>query len=385
MSQIIRATFSPAVPGQGNTRKVARSGRRYMSDSSMRTKPSIEEPSNMILPSSASSNCRSGISTFLIVPRMSVNCRRMNLTFSRSVRSRICAFVSRADVCLAMIEARRLLGDCSQLFAPDSRLKPMIGRQGMKLLKITGVFVALAGVAVLALVAAPFDSRALAQGRPERDLPERRGGALTVLAGRGAEIGISIADGSNGVVVEEVRPDSPAEKAGLKRSDVIVEFDGERVRSARQFGRLVQETPLGRTVKATVTREGQRQDVQITPTEDRGSAMIFDGDRIREQMGDLAGRFRDNFNFDFDLDGRMSGGRLGVTVQELTKQLADYFGAKDGVLVTAVTDGSAAARAGLKAGDVITSINSRAVASREDLVRSLRDADGDEVTIGFVR
>src|SRR5471032_1026485 len=98
MSQIIRATFSPVVPGQGNTRKVARSGRRYMSDSSMRTKPSIDDPSNMILPSSASSNCRSGISTFLIVPRMSVNCRRMNLTFSRSVRSRICALVSFAGV-----------------------------------------------------------------------------------------------------------------------------------------------------------------------------------------------------------------------------------------------------------------------------------------------
>src|SRR5476649_1475371 len=94
MSQIIRATFSPVVPGQGNTRNVERSGRRYMSDSSMRTKPSIDDPSNMILPSSASSNCRSGISTFLIVPRMSVNCSRRNFTFSRSVRSRIWALVS---------------------------------------------------------------------------------------------------------------------------------------------------------------------------------------------------------------------------------------------------------------------------------------------------
>src|SRR5881628_690338 len=94
MSQIIRATLSPVVPAHGNTRKVARSGRRYMSDSSMRTKPSIDDPSNMILPSSASSNWPSGISTFLMVPRMSVNWRRMNLTFSRSVRSRICALVS---------------------------------------------------------------------------------------------------------------------------------------------------------------------------------------------------------------------------------------------------------------------------------------------------
>src|SRR5204863_7416829 len=143
--------------------------------------------------------------------------------------------------------------------------------------------------------------------------------------------------------------------AGLKRSDVIVEFDGERVRSARQFGRLVEETPPGRSVKATITREGQRKDVQITPGEGRAAA-LFDGNRIREQMGDLAGRLPD-MNFNFDWDGTLSGRRLGVTVDELTHQLADYFGAKDGVLITAVTDGSAAARAGLKAGDVITSIN----------------------------
>ena len=73
MSQIIRATFSPVGPAHGKTRNVDTSGRKYMSDSSIRTKPSIDEPSNMIRPSSASSNCRSGISTFLIVPRMSVN------------------------------------------------------------------------------------------------------------------------------------------------------------------------------------------------------------------------------------------------------------------------------------------------------------------------
>src|SRR5689334_25424425 len=75
---------------------------------------------------------------------------------------------------------------------------------------------------------------------------------LMVLAGRGAEIGVQVTDGKDGgVLVEEVQPESPAEKAGLKRSDVLVEFDGERVRSTRQFGRLVQETPPGRTVKAT--------------------------------------------------------------------------------------------------------------------------------------
>lgn len=256
----------------------------------------------------------------------------------------------------------------------------------MRLLRFFAIFVALAGVAALALVAAPSVYGAFGQDRSER--PERRARELTVLAGRGAQIGVRITDGSGGVTVDEVEPDSPAEKAGVKRSDVFVEFDGERVRSARQFSRLVEETPPGRTVKAIVSRDGQRKDLQITPNEGRMADVIINGDRLRERFGDLSafvGRMPFDFNFDFDMPSVLSGRRLGVTVDNLTQQLAEYFGAKDGVLVTSVTDGSAAARAGMKAGDVITSINGDRVTSREELVRRLRDASGDDITIGVVR
>lgn len=254
----------------------------------------------------------------------------------------------------------------------------------MKLLRFWGWLVAIAGVALM-IIAVPV----LAQNRQNRaevDRQDRGLRELTVLAGRGAEIGVRINDRTEGgVVVEDVQPDSPAEKAGIKRSDVITEFDGERVRSARQFERLVRETPPGRTVKATITHEGQRKDVQITATEGRDTnAMIFDGDRMRERLGDLAGRLPE-FNFDFDFPGTTSGRRLGVTVEDLSHQLADYFGAKDGVLVSSVTDGSAAARAGLKAGDVITSIDGKTVTSREELTRGLRETTTDDVTIGIVR
>ncbi len=68
--------------------KVSRSGFRIMSDSSIRTNPSIDEPSNMISPSSAFSNWLSGTSTFFTAPVMSVNCRRRNRTScSRSISS----------------------------------------------------------------------------------------------------------------------------------------------------------------------------------------------------------------------------------------------------------------------------------------------------------
>jgi serine protease Do len=256
----------------------------------------------------------------------------------------------------------------------------------MKALRFAGILIAMVGLVGLPLVLAP-SAYGQATDRPDR--------ALMMLAGRGAEIGVRIADGATtGVVIEEVQPDSPAEKAGLKQKDVIVEFDGEHVRSARQFSRLVEETPPGRTVKATIMRDGQRRDVQITPSEGRLAGFFRDGDGIRG-FGDLdrlreLGRRGDrlapfNFNFDFDFPGVLSGRRLGVGVDELTDQLAQYFGAKEGLLVTSVTDGSPASRAGLKAGDVITSINGRTVRSREDLVRELRDSTGEEITIGIVR
>src|SRR6266705_5685702 len=92
MSQITRATL-PAASPFGSTRNVSRSGRSTMSDCSIRTKPSIDEPSNMMSPSSAFSNWLSGTSTFLLTPRMSVNWRRSELTSCLLATSRISRLV----------------------------------------------------------------------------------------------------------------------------------------------------------------------------------------------------------------------------------------------------------------------------------------------------
>ena len=250
----------------------------------------------------------------------------------------------------------------------------------------------LAGVVVATALVVPLGVRALAQGPgdPQRAFQQRD---FMVLAGRGAEIGVQVTENKeSGVLVEEVQPDSPAEKAGVKRSDVIVTFDGEHVRSVRQFSRLVQETPPGRSVKATVLRDGKQQDLQITPREPRGalSGRFVDRDSLpdlgilRDRFPDV-GMWRGGIPFNFDIQAAISGRRLGVDVDPLTDQLAQYFGAREGVLVRSVTDGSAASRAGLKAGDVIASVDGQSVRSREDLVRALRDAKEDELTIGIVR
>jgi serine protease Do len=218
----------------------------------------------------------------------------------------------------------------------------------------------------------------------------------------GSRIGVSVRDleeadlkahklsTAGGALVEEVSEDSPAARAGIREGDVIVEFDGERVRSARQLTRLVQETPAGRRVQATVTRDGSRSTVTVEPREGTG----------------LTGDFRDledwgrSFRYSlpptprapepppvWGFDGMLGGsGRLGITVDRLSSQLADYFGTKDGVLVTSVDDNSPAAKAGLKAGDVITSINGTTVDEPSDVRRAIgRLDDGDEFTLVIVR
>ena len=79
-------------------------------------------------------------------------------------------------------------------------------------------------------------------------------------------------------------------------------------------------------------------------------------------------------------------GRLGVVAQPVTDQLATYFGVKDGVLVTQVTDGSAAAKAGIKAGDVITSVNAKPVKDTGDILDALQGVeDGKVVPVEITR
>jgi serine protease Do len=257
-----------------------------------------------------------------------------------------------------------------------------------------------------------------AQDRVEvRRAPGR--GNLMMLDGRGSQLGVTVSDldtkaAATGVKIDDVTEDSAAAKAGLKEGDVVVEYDGERVRSARQFTRLVQETVDGRTVKIAVLRNGQKQTVEATP-EARSFAwdMQIDGDRIRREVERGMGNMREfrveppmDFHFEpgdrgprtfsfrtpdgggnFDMmRSRTSRGRLGVTVQELSTELADYFGAKNGgALVSSVTKGSAAEKAGLKAGDVITSVNGRRVDDADDLIREVEDVEKGDVSIVVIR
>ena len=209
---------------------------------------------------------------------------------------------------------------------------------------------------------------------------------ITPLTGPGSTVGLSIRDLSatdasqakvteGGVLVDEVREGTPAARAGFRMGDVILEFDGERVRSARQLTRLVRETPPGRQVTAIVQRDGARQTLKVAP-EERTSA---DVQRVPEITGrinsDVIARLRD---FEFDVAGpRISvrPRRLGAELAPIGDQLAAYFGVKQGVLVASVDADSPAARAGLKAGDVIVAANGRDVTVTSDLSSAVNRTD----------
>lgn len=177
-----------------------------------------------------------------------------------------------------------------------------------------------------------------------------------------------------GAVVTEVEEDSPAAKAGLKANDVIVSYQGERVESAAQFTRLVRETPPGRSVRIGIIRDGRAQ--TLTATLERRA---FVRGQIRLPHIRIP---------DINVEVFTPRPRLGISVDELGPQLAEYFGVKQGkgVLVREVNKGSAADKAGLKAGDVIVRADDETVLDVGDLHRALgRKNAGESITLGIVR
>lgn len=207
----------------------------------------------------------------------------------------------------------------------------------------------------------------------------------------GGQLGVEVSDldskATTGVKVDEVDRDGPADRAGIRAGDVVVEYDGERVRSVRQLTRLVQETPEGRSVAIALMRDGKRQTVNATP--DSGRMTWNFRDPGAGNQGPLSFREMPQFNFDFNdrlprrFEFRMpERGRLGVTIQSLTRDLEEYFGATNGgALVSSVTPDSAAASAGIKAGDVIVSVNGSRVRGSDDLLREVDRAGGDATIV----
>jgi serine protease Do len=199
-----------------------------------------------------------------------------------------------------------------------------------------------------------------------------------------AWLGLSVDDGEDqGAVVRAVEPDSPAADAGIEVGDLLTGLDGARVVGSRQFARIIGETPVGRTVRLTVIRDGQTRELSVTlaarPQPLRFYPIAPNTEAIRSY---------NSYNDAFRIFSRLSSPdlRLGLRIQEMTPELRTFFGAEPdrGVLVATVVEGSSADESGILVGDVIVAVAGRAIGTPGDLSWSGELVD-DRLVLEIVR
>jgi serine protease Do len=158
-------------------------------------------------------------------------------------------------------------------------------------------------------------------------------------------------ESQSGALVADLDPNGPAAKAGVKRYDVIVEFDGKPVREMDELPKLVASAPVGKKAQLKVIRKGEEQ-------------------RLSVQLGELEAEPQ----LASAEEPESGAGAYGLQVQPLTPQIAEQLqlDATEGVLVSGVDAGSPAEEAGLRRGDVVLEVNRERVAD----VAEFRDALG---------
>ncbi len=169
----------------------------------------------------------------------------------------------------------------------------------------------------------------------------------------------------SGVLVSNVRQGSAAEKAGVKRGDIITAINSEKIDDSNVLRNKVAGTLPGTEIKLTVVRDGKQQDLTAT----------LDEFEVGDQKGSAPGRDQGDGSGPQD-----QGGKLGLNIEPLTPETARRLGLEsgsEGVVVTDVDPNGPAAEEGVARGDVILEINRQAVKSAAD-VRTALDASGDK-------
>ncbi len=192
----------------------------------------------------------------------------------------------------------------------------------------------------------------------------------------------------DGVLVNRVVPDSPADKAGLEKGDIITSFNGRSVNSPTALADAVSDGKDGQSVSVRLVRDGQSRTITAKLATRDADDDSGPGDvevEIPKGMHDMG----DMHDMAMGLPGVMrwmGRGRLGVQTGELNPDLGSYFGVPSGkgVLVMSVVKDSPAEKAGIKAGDVITKVNDKSVADAGELIEAL-PSDGGKVAVTVVR
>ena len=167
---------------------------------------------------------------------------------------------------------------------------------------------------------------------------------------------------AKGALVADVVKDGPAETAGIKQGDVIVEYDGKPVNDSAELPLLVARTPVGKTVKLKLIRGKETQTVSVKVQE------------LKEEEAAQA--------------GGSTAEDLGLTVQTLTPEIAENLGIErnvKGVVVTQVDPGGPGADAGLRRGDVILEVNRQAVKDLDAYRKAIKAAGKGKSVLFLVR
>jgi serine protease Do len=227
-------------------------------------------------------------------------------------------------------------------------------------------------------------------------------GILSEDAGTGSFLGVDIADitsdrlgalklkEEHGVEVTMVDQDAPAGKAGIKEHDVILTMNGTAVESKPQLQRMIHETPPGRVVTLGLSRDGQPLTIKVQLADRHNEfARLSPKDKDKEFHFEMP-QLPNLPDFDVPNIGMVvvhSSMRSGLMVENLTPQLGEFFGAKNGrgVLVRSVDKGSRADKAGLRAGDVITRVGDQPVHDTSDFTQAFHSHSAGSVNVGVIR
>ncbi len=216
---------------------------------------------------------------------------------------------------------------------------------------------------------------------------------------------------ARGVGVEKVLENSPAAAAGLQKGDVILRFDGEEVKSVMKLSRMIGEVSPDQKARLTILRGGDEREITVTMGKrqpfvfERGQAFPslqpmpnmpnmpvmpnmppMKEFKLDDEM--FKGQTFPGFPKDGSFVWNFNGGRkIGVVSEPLTKQLGDHYGVADGkgLLVMEVREGSPAAKAGIKAGDIIVEADGKQVSEAMELVRQINAKKEGDMEITFVR
>jgi serine protease Do len=167
---------------------------------------------------------------------------------------------------------------------------------------------------------------------------------------------------TDGALVAKVFEDSPAEKAGIKREDIIIEFNHEKIHKMSELPRIVANTPVGKHVEVVVIRQGEKKKLDVVVG------------KLKEEKIAKA-------------EGFATEKEIGLTVQELTPEIAKHLGITEmgGVLVSEVKVGSPAQRAGILRGDIIREIDRQPIEDLKGYKRQMARVEGKKEILMLIQ